>query len=123
MAARLNRLHQESVKARIQATQLILRLQNHALGKLKRKMSASQVKAAYTLLKFVISEAPKVLAGDPDNPLVPAEGFRPTELPEEALLAIAAGRKASYKDGVLVIEDKPNGEAKPNGHAGNGSVH
>lgn len=72
MAARLNPKHQEFVKAKIQGTQLINRLQNHALGKLKDKMTDSQVKAADILLRKIVSDAPKdVRLGDPNGqPLV-----------------------------------------------------
>jgi hypothetical protein len=51
MAARLNARHQESVRSKIQATQLVKRLTSHALGKLKRPMDSSQVRAAECLLK------------------------------------------------------------------------
>jgi len=51
MAERLNPRHQESVRAKIQTTQLINRLTAHALGKLKKPMDASQVRAAEVLLK------------------------------------------------------------------------
>lgn len=125
MAARLNRLHSDICKARIKASQLINRLQNHALAKklsAGTEMTESQVSAAKFLLGKIIADPPRILAGYAENPLIPAQGLRPTELPEAALLAIAAGRKAYYKDGELIIEDAP---AKTNGssNGGNGAVH
>lgn len=51
MPARLNKLHQQSVRDKIQTTQLVKRLTNHVLGKLKKPMDATQVTAALGLLK------------------------------------------------------------------------
>ena len=56
MAARLNNRHQESVKAKIQASQLINRVQNHALGELE--LSQTQLDACKFLLNKIISNAP-----------------------------------------------------------------
>lgn len=56
MAARLNRLHQESVKQKIKASQLINTLQNHVDG--KHELNPSQVDAAKYLLSLVVSKAP-----------------------------------------------------------------
>lgn len=61
MAARLNPRHQQMVKDKIQGSQLINRLQNHALG--KTDMSNSQVKAAQILLGKILSDAPKEITG------------------------------------------------------------
>lgn len=60
MAKRLNPRHQESVRAKIQASQLINRLQNHANG--KNKMTATQIRAAEILLSKSVSNAPVVTA-------------------------------------------------------------
>lgn len=50
MAARTRRpLHDENTKAKIQASQLINRLQNHALGAIE--MSPTQIRAAEILLR------------------------------------------------------------------------
>lgn len=51
MAARMNARHQDTVRAKIQSSQLLNRLTNHALGKLKRPMDSSQVTAALGVLK------------------------------------------------------------------------
>ena len=48
MAARLNRMHQDSVRAKIQASQLINALEDHVLKGTKLKQS--QVRAALGLL-------------------------------------------------------------------------
>lgn len=68
MAARLNRRHQQSVKDKIQGSQLVNRLQNHALGKCD--MTASQVKAAQILLGKIVSDAPKEITGAEGAPLM-----------------------------------------------------
>ena len=56
MAARkLRPFHQEEVKQKIQASQLINRVQDHALGYVD--MTASQLHAAIKLLEFRLSKA------------------------------------------------------------------
>ena len=52
MATRLNKRHSDSCRTRIKTSQLINRLQKHALGKLKIAMTDSQRDAA----KFLISQ-------------------------------------------------------------------
>ena len=56
MAARIRKHHQEEVKAKIQASQLVNRLQNHALGEID--MTSTQVESAKFLLNKLISNAP-----------------------------------------------------------------
>lgn len=56
MAARLRLSHQEDVKKKIQASQLINRLQNHAHGEIE--MTSTQVDAAKFLLNKILSNAP-----------------------------------------------------------------
>jgi hypothetical protein len=48
MAARLSRSHSETVRQKIQASMLINRLHDHAMGKIK--MNATEVRAAEILL-------------------------------------------------------------------------
>jgi hypothetical protein len=50
MAARIRKPHQDEVRAKIQASQLINVLQNHALGKTE-ELSASRLKAIEILLR------------------------------------------------------------------------
>jgi len=50
MAARIRKPHQDEVRAKIQASQLINVLQNHALGKTE-ELSQSRIKAIEVLLK------------------------------------------------------------------------
>lgn len=54
MAARLNRRHQEMVREKIRASQLINALENHVLG--RRKMSSTQVTAALGLLRKIVPD-------------------------------------------------------------------
>ena len=67
MAKRLNPRHQDMVRQKIQASQIINRLQSLVDGEIE--MSAAQVQAAKILLDKSISNAPTVLAGDPEAPL------------------------------------------------------
>jgi len=67
MAARLNPRHQQMVKDKIQASQLINRLQNHANGEID--MSSTQVDAAKFLLNKVISNAPTEIDANIDGEL------------------------------------------------------
>lgn len=61
MAARLNRRHQDSVRAKIQATQLINLLQKEAKGQIELKKG--QRESAMFLLDKSISNAPAVVEG------------------------------------------------------------
>ena len=56
MAARLNPGHQQSVRDKIQGSQLVNALQNHALG--KNTLEATQIQAAKILLDKIVSNAP-----------------------------------------------------------------
>lgn len=60
MAARLNARHQEMVRDKIKASQLINRVQNHALGRLKKPMLDSQVRAAMGLLAKCVPDLSSV---------------------------------------------------------------
>jgi hypothetical protein len=57
MAVRLNPFNAESVRQKIQTTQLINRLQNHAFG--KEEMTATQIDAAKFLLNKRIPNLPE----------------------------------------------------------------
>lgn len=70
MAARLRKLHQEDVREKIRTSQLINRLENHALGEADVKLEATQVRAIEVLLKKVLPDLQSTeLSGDPDNPV------------------------------------------------------
>jgi hypothetical protein len=56
MAARLNNRHQQSVKDKIQASQLVNLLQNHALD--GTEVTPTRLDAAKFLLNKVLSNAP-----------------------------------------------------------------
>lgn len=55
MAARIRKTHQDEVRAKIQASQLINVLQNHALGKTE-ELSQSRLKAIEILLRKSIPD-------------------------------------------------------------------
>lgn len=69
MAARIRKNHQDEVRAKIQASQLINVLQKHALGETE-ELSASRIKAIEILLRKSIPDLSAVeISGDEDNPL------------------------------------------------------
>ncbi len=68
MAARLRLRHQDEVRAKIRASQLINRLTDHAFGQIDLK--PSQIKAIEILLKKSIPDLQAVeLSGDAENPV------------------------------------------------------
>lgn len=68
MAERLRKTHQEDVRAKIQASQLINRLGKQALGEIE--LSRSQLEAIKILLGKVLPDLKAVeVSGDADNPL------------------------------------------------------
>lgn len=54
MAARLNLRHQQSTRDKIQASQLINRLQSHAMGEVE--LSPAQVRSIEILLKKILPD-------------------------------------------------------------------
>ena len=70
MAARKQRWHPEEVRKRIQASQLINRLNSHALSENDVKMDATQIQAARILLSKVLPDlAATTISGDSDRPI------------------------------------------------------
>jgi len=68
MAARLRARHQDEIRTKIQASQLINRLQGHALGEVD--LSQTQIKAIEVLLKKTLPDLSATeISGDPDSPL------------------------------------------------------
>jgi septum formation inhibitor-activating ATPase MinD len=69
MAARLRKLHQDDVRSKIQTSQLINRLTDHAVSD-KPLLDASQVRAIDILLKKVLPDLQSVEhSGDDENPV------------------------------------------------------
>lgn len=67
-ATKRNAMLIEEARTKIQTTQLINRLQNHALGEIE--MSATQVRAVEVLLKKSVPDISNItLQGDDDNPI------------------------------------------------------
>lgn len=76
MAARLNRRHQDMVRDKIQASQLVNRLEDHALGDVE--LSQTQIKAIEILLKKTLPDLSAVEhTGDEENPVVVKGGLAP----------------------------------------------
>ncbi len=70
MAARINLRHQDEVRAKIQASQLINVLQKHALSDDGKDFPPSRLKAIEILLRKSIPDLSAVThSGDEDNPL------------------------------------------------------
>lgn len=68
MPARMRKLHQDDVRAKIQTSQLVNRLENHALGKVD--LSQTQIKAIEVLIRKTLPDLSAVtLQGDEDNPI------------------------------------------------------
>jgi hypothetical protein len=69
MAARLNKLHTEEIRAKIQASQLINVLQDHALTG-KGEIAPTRMKAIEILLRKSVPDLSAVtISGDAENPL------------------------------------------------------
>lgn len=67
----MNPRHQDMVRAKIQASQLINVLQNHALNAEGEELSASRLKAIEILLRKSVPDLQSIqLSGDEDNPLL-----------------------------------------------------
>jgi len=70
MAARLNKLHQDDIRQKIQASQLINVLQNHALGLDDGELTPTRMKAIEILLRKSVADLSAVtISGDKENPL------------------------------------------------------
>lgn len=68
MAKRITLTHEPDVRARIQASQIINRLQSHINSELQ--LTATQVNAAKILLAKSVPDLSSIeLTGDPDKPL------------------------------------------------------
>lgn len=76
MAARtLRPFHTDEIRAKIQASQLVNRLTDHALGKVE--LSNTQVRAIEVLLKKTVPDLSSVeLSGNNDSPLVAQVVFK-----------------------------------------------
>lgn len=70
MAARLRKTHQDEVRLKIQASQLINVLQKHALGEENSEISQTRLKAIEILLRKSVPDLSAVQhSGDADSPL------------------------------------------------------
>lgn len=70
MATRIRKKHQDEVRARIQTSQLINRLQNHALSEEINELKPSQLKAIEILLKKSLPDLQSTeITGDSDAPV------------------------------------------------------
>lgn len=101
MAARRQLWHPDEVRQKIQTSQLINRLTNHALSESGPIMDASQVKAAQILLAKAVPDLSSVeLSGANGGPI---EHRDINSVTDAELLLIADGRSQGNTD-------PPNGE-------------
>jgi hypothetical protein len=71
MAARLNPRNQDSVRDKIQVTQLVNVLQNHALGNAPKKLLPTRLKAIEILLKKTLPDQQAIEhTGEDGGPMV-----------------------------------------------------
>lgn len=71
MAARLRKNHQDSVRAKIQASQLVNYLQNHTITGAGAKNAGTRVRAAATLLNKCMPDLARTEhTGDGGGPVV-----------------------------------------------------
>ena len=69
MASRIRAYHQDEIRAKIQASQLVNVLQNHALGETE-ELSPTRMKAIEILLRKSMPDMASVtISGDSDQPL------------------------------------------------------
>jgi len=69
MASRIKAYHQDEIRAKIQASQLVNVLQNHALG-LSEELSPTRMKAIEILLRKSLSDLSSIqVSGDADAPI------------------------------------------------------
>lgn len=70
MAERLRKRHQDEIRTKIQTSQLINVLQNHALGADEIEITPTRMKAIELLLKKSLPDLTSTeITGDPDSPL------------------------------------------------------
>lgn len=68
MAARMRKLHQDDVRAKIQTSQLVNRLESHALGTVE--LSATQIKAIEVLIRKTLPDLSAVeMTGEDGGPI------------------------------------------------------
>lgn len=72
MAARLNPRHQQMIRDKIRASQLVNRLENHVFGECD--LSATQVTAALGLLKKCVPDTKAVELSGPEGGDIPMSG-------------------------------------------------
>ena len=70
MAERLRKRHQEEIRTKIQTSQLVNVLQNHALGLSENEISATRMKAIELLLKKSLPDLSSTeITGDAEQPV------------------------------------------------------
>jgi hypothetical protein len=71
MAERLHKRHQEEVRTKIQTSQLVNVLQNHALGLSENEITPTRMKAIELLLKKSLPDLSSTeITGDSEQPVI-----------------------------------------------------
>lgn len=65
MAARMRKTHQDDVRAKIKTSQLVNRLEDHALGNVE--LSATQIKAIEVLIRKTLPDLQAIALGAGDD--------------------------------------------------------
>lgn len=77
MAERMRKTHQDDVRAKIQTSQLINRLTDHALGKVE--LSPTQVRAIEILIRKTLPDLQAVDLSASDGTLAEAYAWQPAQ--------------------------------------------
>jgi len=93
----MNRLHQDDVRKKIQAGQLIKTLQEHALGH-SDEISKSRIKAIEILLRKSLPDLSSIeLMGEGGGPIQTENTLNVGGLPTDVLAQIMAAKDAANK--------------------------
>lgn len=100
MAARLNRKHQEFVRDKIRATQLVNRLENHAFGEVD--LTPTQIKAIEILLRKCVPDLSAVTHSGS------VEHKHARQMSDDELAHIASGSGSGTVDAQESAADAPS---------------
>ena len=119
MARKIKLTTHSDVRDKISASMLLVRLQNHALGRLKKPMDASQVSAAQILLRKILPDLSSV---DNTHEAGPFDGLDDDDLNELLFEALRDLQEMYAIDAEAIIRRISGPTAEPAGApAGSGT--
>ena len=119
MARKIKLTTHSDVRDKISASMLLVRLQNHALGRLKKPMDASQVSAAQILLRKILPDLSSI---DNTHEAGPFEGLDDDALNELLFEALRGLQEMYAMDAEAIIRRISGPAAEPAGApAGSGT--